>query len=106
MGQKQLLCLARALLQQNRFLILDEATSNLDSKSEALVQKVIKRNFKRTTVITIVHRLNEIADYDKIIVIDKGKIVEQGSPDELIEGRGVFYDMVQHTGKNESEEII
>ena len=80
MGQKQLICLARALLQRNKFLVLDEATSNVDMKTDAFIQKVIREKFKNTTVITIAHRLNTIADYDKVIVMRKGQIVETGSP--------------------------
>ena len=80
MGQKQLLCLARALLRRNKFLVLDEATSNVDMKTDAFIQKVIREKFKDTTVITIAHRLNTIADYDKVIVMRKGEIVEIGSP--------------------------
>ena len=80
MGQKQLVCLARALLRRNKFLVLDEATSNVDMKTDAFIQKVIRDKFKNTTVITIAHRLNTIADYDKVIVMRKGEIAEIGSP--------------------------
>ena len=99
-GQKQLLCLARALLRRNKFLVLDEATSNVDMNTDAFIQRVIREKFLDTTVITIAHRLNTIADYDKVVVMKRGRVVEQGSPWELIEKGGQFFDMVQHTGKN------
>jgi ATP-binding cassette subfamily C (CFTR/MRP) protein 4 len=99
-GQKQLLCLARALLRRNRILVLDEATSNVDMNTDAFIQQVIQERFRDTTVITIAHRLNTIANYDKVIAMHRGRIVEQGTPHELIERKGLFYDMVQHTGKH------
>ena len=79
-GEKQLLCLARAMLRKNRFLILDEATSNVDFKTDSLIQECIQKNFKETTVITIAHRLNTVANYDTILVMDKGRIAEVGNP--------------------------
>ena len=94
------MCLARALLRRNKFLILDEATSNVDMKTDAFIQKTIKEKFRETTVITIAHRLNTIADYDKVIVMNRGKIIEVGAPYELIEKKGVFFEMVMNTGKN------
>ena len=99
-GQRQLLCLARALLRRNKFLVLDEATSNVDMQTDAFIQKVVREKFVETTVITIAHRLNTIADYDKVVVMKKGKIVEQGSPLELLKKEGLFFEMVKHTGKN------
>jgi ATP-binding cassette subfamily C (CFTR/MRP) protein 4 len=73
-GQKQLLCLGRALLRKNKILVLDEATSNVDMKTDEFIQNVLKEKFKDTTVITIAHRLNTIADYDKVIVMNRGRI--------------------------------
>jgi ABC-type multidrug transport system fused ATPase/permease subunit len=70
--------------------------------TDAFIQKVLKEHFTNTTVITIAHRLNTVADYDKIIVMHRGKIIESGSPYELIQRRGSFYEMIQHTGKNAS----
>ena len=87
-GQRQLLCLARALLRKNKFLVLDEATSNVDMQTDSFIQKVIREKFAKTTVITIAHRLNTIADYDKVIVMKRGKIVEQGEPWELVNKKG------------------
>ena len=99
-GQKQLLCLARALLRRNKFLVLDEATSNVDMATDSFIQAIIKEQFRDTTVITIAHRLNTIADYDKIIVMQKGRILEMGAPYELILRQGAIAEMVSHTGKN------
>ena len=100
MGQKQLLCLARALLRNNKFLVLDEATSNVDMETDRFIQECIRKRFTDTTVLTIAHRLNTIANYDKIIVMDKGQIVETGSPLKLIEREGIFREMVEKTGTN------
>ena len=99
-GQKQLLCLARALLRKNKILVLDEATSNVDMRTDHFIQNCIKTKFRDTTVITIAHRLNTIADYDKVIVMDRGRIVETGSPYELLLKKGMFAEMVAHTGRN------
>lgn len=75
-------------------------------QTDALIQKVIRESFAGTTVITIAHRLDTIADYDKILVMRKGKVAEEGSPFELIEKKGLFYRMVQHVGKNADTIII
>ena len=69
-------------------------------ETDNFIQTVIKEKFKDTTVITIAHRLNTIADYDAIIVMQKGRILEQGAPYELIQKEGTFFEMVNHTGKN------
>lgn len=92
------------LRKKNKFLVLDEATSNVDMQTDELIQKVLKTKFKENTIITIAHRLNTIADYDKIIVMHRGRIIEIGEPYELILKGGAFCDMVNHTGKN-SENI-
>ena len=72
-------------------------------KTDAFIQKVIKQKFSETTVITISHRLSTIADYDKVIVMRQGEILEQGAPWILLEKRGAFYEMVEHTGQNAEE---
>jgi ATP-binding cassette, subfamily C (CFTR/MRP), member 4 len=80
--------------------VLDEATSNVDMETDDFIQAIIKEKIKDTTVITIAHRLNTIADYDNIIVMQRGRIVESGCPWELIKKEGYFWEMVKHTGKN------
>lgn len=85
-GQLQLFGLARALLLKNRskILLLDEATSNVDAETESIMQRIIKEEFAGHTIIAVAHKLNTIRDADTIVVMDKGKIVEIGSPDELL----------------------
>ena len=80
--------------------MLDEATSNVDMRTDQLIQKVLRQHFKETTVITIAHRLNTIADYDWVLVMADGKIVEQDTPHMLIQKNGLFAEMVRLTGRN------
>lgn len=84
-GQRQLLCLARAILRNNKILILDEATANVDSETDKLIQKTIRNRFTDCTVITIAHRLNTIMDCDRVLVVDAGEIVEFDHPFNLIQ---------------------
>jgi subfamily B ATP-binding cassette protein MsbA len=89
-GQRQRLAIARALLKNAPILILDEATSHLDTESEVLVQRALQRLMERRTVMVIAHRLSTIRRADKIVVLDKGRIVESGSHDDLIGGGGIY----------------
>ena len=97
-GEKQLFCLARVLLYPNKILILDEATSNVDWKTDSLIQECIKEKFKYSSVLAIAHRLDTVADYDSILVMENGKVVEAGTPWELVKRRGLFWEMIEHTG--------
>jgi ABC-type multidrug transport system fused ATPase/permease subunit len=89
-GQRQRLCLARALLQDAPVLILDEATSALDAESEALVQEAIERLMARRTVIAIAHRPSTIAGANRVVVLDRGRVVEEGSPAALRAAGGLY----------------
>ncbi|KAL3478275.1 P-loop containing nucleoside triphosphate hydrolase protein [Aspergillus californicus] len=101
-GQRQLLCLARAIIRKPKIMILDEATSAVDMETDALIQESIRSEFGRgdSSLVVIAHRLSTIADFDVIVVLDDGEVVEVGSPRELlgVEG-GVFRNLVERSGE-------
>ena len=86
-GERQLVCLARALVQKSKVIIMDEATANVDCK------------FKDSTVLTIAHRLNTIMDYDKVLVLNGGRVVEFDKPEVLIRNGGLFAELVKHANQ-------
>ena len=100
LGQRQLICIARALIQKPKILVTDEATASIDLRTDQLVQELIKTELRDTTVLTIAHRLNTIIEYDKIVVLKKGKKVEEGSPYELLRSPGYFYEFVEEGGED------
>lgn len=93
LGQRQLIAFARALIADPRILILDEATANIDTETELLVQEGIKKLMEGRTSIVIAHRLSTIRDCDKIFVLSKGRIVESGTHDELLKNHGYYYKL-------------
>uniref|UniRef100_A0A8C7YAV4 Multidrug resistance-associated protein 4 n=1 Tax=Oryzias sinensis TaxID=183150 RepID=A0A8C7YAV4_9TELE len=106
-GQRQLVCLARAILRKNRILILDETTANVDPRTDSLIQQTIRDKFQDCTVLTIAHRLNTIIDCDKILVLDAGQMQEYDEPYVLLQNHdGLFYQMVQQTGRAEAASLL
>ncbi|KAL7730042.1 hypothetical protein ACLKA6_009329 [Drosophila palustris] len=107
-GQRQLVCLARAILRENRVLVMDEATANVDPQTDALIQATIRNKFRECTVLTIAHRLNTIMDSDKVLVMDAGHLVEFASPYELLtecESK-IFHSMVMEMGKSSFDSLL
>lgn len=99
-GQRQLMCLARSLLKSPKVILLDEATASIDYKSDALIQQTIRDEFSNSTILTIAHRLRSIIDYDKILVMDAGKVVEYEDPYVLIANKeSLFYSMCENSGE-------
>ncbi|KAG5890605.1 hypothetical protein JTB14_005118 [Gonioctena quinquepunctata] len=98
-GQRQLICLGRALLRKTKVLVLDEATAAVDLETDDLIQRTIRTEFKNCTVLTIAHRLNTIMDSDRVIVLDKGQIVEFDTPANLLaDEKSIFYGMSKDAG--------
>ncbi|MGH0129637.1 UNVERIFIED_CONTAM: hypothetical protein FKN15_048342 [Acipenser sinensis] len=98
LGQRQLVCLARALLRKTKILVLDEATAAVDLETDNLIQSTIRSQFEECTVLTIAHRLNTVMDYTRVLVLDKGQIVEFDSPASLLDKKGVFFKMAKDSG--------
>jgi ATP-binding cassette subfamily C (CFTR/MRP) protein 4 len=98
-GQRQLFCLARALLRNNKILMLDEATANVDLETDAIIQQVIRHEFSHCTILTIAHRLDTVMDSDKIMVLRFGELIEFGEPHELMSNaESYLLRLVDHTG--------
>ena len=100
-GQRQLLCLARAIVKQPKIIVLDEATSSVDIQTDALIQQSIREQFSKSTLLVIAHRLSTISDFDKVLVMSDGKAVEFDTPRELMRKRGAFWELVNESGQKE-----
>jgi ATP-binding cassette subfamily C (CFTR/MRP) protein 1 len=92
-GESQLFSLTRAMLRKSKILILDEATSNVDSETDALMQQVIREVFAQHTIITVAHRIKTIADSDMVAVLSEGKLIEFGAPAELLARQSMFREL-------------
>uniref|UniRef100_A0A8C6AL61 Multidrug resistance-associated protein 1-like n=1 Tax=Monodon monoceros TaxID=40151 RepID=A0A8C6AL61_MONMO len=97
-GQRQLVCLARALLRKTKILILDEATASIDFETDNLVQTAIRKEFSDCTILMIAHRLHSIIDSDRVLVLDSGRITQFETPQNLIHQKGLFFDMLTEAG--------
>ena len=115
-GQKQFICLARVILRKSKVVILDEATANVDMVTDGVIQEKINEMFQGCVVLTIAHRLSTIAHYDKILVMDAGKMVEFDHPYKLLvenigdvgitKRKGAFAEMVKKNGEGVAQEIF
>ncbi|XP_068966386.1 ATP-binding cassette sub-family C member 4-like isoform X1 [Bombus flavifrons] len=106
-GQRQLVCLARAILRNNRILMLDEATANVDPQTDALIQHTIRRKFAKCTVLTIAHRLNTIMDSNKVLVMDKGRMAEYDHPYILLQNDySQFKSLVKESDRAMYDQLV
>ena len=106
-GQRQVLSLCRILARQSKLMLLDEATSNMDAETDAGIQRVLRdaaAEVEGRCLVTIAHRLKSIADYDRVVVMGSGEVLEVGSPQELMERKGSYYDLVMHDRDSSSIE--
>lgn len=106
-GEKQLICLARAILKKTRILIIDEATANVDYKTDQIIQKTIREQFKECTVLTIAHRLATVVDSDRILCLSEGEVKNFDSPRELLnDTSSILFDLTKKLSANEKKYIF
>jgi ATP-binding cassette, subfamily C (CFTR/MRP), member 1 len=92
-GQQQLFCLSRIILSKSRIVVLDEMTSNMDAATEARMMEVVNKKFLGKTIVAVAHHLHTLRNFDKIIVLQQGRIVETGTPDELLQKQSLFKEL-------------
>jgi len=93
-GQRQLVCMGRALLKQTRILVLDEATASVDSATDQLIQHTLRSEFRHCTVVTVAHRIPTIVDSDNVLVLDNGRVVEHDTPQALLQDPSSFFSKI------------
>ncbi len=104
-GQRQLICLGRAILVKPKILIMDEATASVDNLADKMIQSSIKSHFRNTTILCIAHRLNTIADFDRVLVLKDGMLEEYDTPISLLDKKGLFSELVDATGPSNAQLI-
>ncbi|KAF9308781.1 hypothetical protein BG003_010617 [Podila horticola] len=105
-GQRQLVCLSRALLAKSKVVVLDEATASVDMATDALIQRAIRSDFARSTVVTVAHRINTIIDYDRVLVMHRGQVAEYDTPLNLLKNpESMFSSMVAETGVQNAQHL-
>ncbi|XP_070397469.1 ATP-binding cassette sub-family C member 2-like isoform X2 [Dermacentor albipictus] len=98
-GQRQLVCLARALLRKPKILVLDEATSHMDGDTDRMIQATLRGSFAKFTLLTVAHRLHTVLDYDRVLVMSEGSVAEYGTVQQLLsDSNSLFYDMARQAG--------
>ncbi|GAQ10891.1 hypothetical protein ALT_8212 [Aspergillus lentulus] len=103
-GQQQLFCLARAILRPGKVLVLDEATSNVDAKTDEIMQRVIREKFSTHTILAVAHKLETILDYDKVVVLDAGRVVESGDPCTLLSTESSYFSRLYASSMAEEQQ--
>ena len=101
LGEKQLVCLGRALTRKSNVLLIDEATASLDAESDQLIQRTLRESFSNTTILTVAHRIETVLDYDKILVLDKGELKEFASPNKLLKDKNSLFSQLYNSNKSE-----
>lgn len=107
LGQRQLICMSRSILRKSRVLIMDEATASIDEATDHVIQTMIQQEFSNTTVLTIAHRINTIINYDKLMILDQGNIVQFDTPYNLLMDKtGYFHVLVMESGQEYFDQLL